>query len=286
MNPGSPSLGAYSVYKQQYHILLQQDQLNPEPRSQCIIDLEKFIKERQENQEEIILSIDANETLETQATKNTKINSIQTLQQNTGLTNMAEYTDYTAPTHIGGRQIDFCFISPNLLPAVKNFKYLPFDSITSTDHKLYCIDFDIYSLFDKTPEEAAPLTTRILKTNLPKRKQRYIKSVEQNFKKQNLLEAAKNLQKRAQKNGAWCDELQQAYEAIDCKATNIMLSAEIKSTPKFKAQFSWSLKMRQVGLQQRYYRRLQNLYNGKNIPQSSLERLASLAGIKQVKISP
>ena len=81
-------------------------------------------------------------------------------------------------------------------------------------------------------------------------------------------------------------ELQQVYENIDCKATNIMLSAETKCTPKFKTNLSWSLEMRKVGLKLRYYKRLQKFQNGKNILTTSLERLATLAGIEHTIISP
>ena len=154
VNPGSTSLGEYSTYKQQYHLLLQQNQVNPEPRSQCIIDLELFIQQIQENNEEIIQCIDANETISSHQTH--QAHSITTLKLNLGLVNMAEYVNYK------GRQIDFCFISPVLLSSVKSFRYLPYDSITSTDHKLYCLDFEILSFFDHSPVGAAPLETRIL----------------------------------------------------------------------------------------------------------------------------
>ena len=118
VNPRTTSVGEYSTYKQKYHLLLQQGQDTSEPRQQSIIDLEHFIHTRQNNHEEIILCIDANKTIKTQYSSQTP--SIITLQINLGLINLAEYVDYQAPTQRGGRQIDFCLISPSLLPSVKN----------------------------------------------------------------------------------------------------------------------------------------------------------------------
>ena len=284
VNPRTTSLGEYSSYKQQYHLLLQQGQETPEPRQQSITDLEQFIHTRQNNHEEIILCIDANETIKTQYSSQTP--SITTLQINLGLINLAEYIDYQEPTQRGGRQIDFCLISPSLLSSVKNFTYLPYDYITNTDHKLYCLDLDIPSFFNHSPENPAPILSRTLRTHLPKRKSRYLETVKENFSLQHLLQAARQLQTKAQEKGEWNQMLHHIYENIDAKATEIMLSAEKKCAPNFQSLYSWSTELRTVGLKLRYYNRLQKFQTGKHIHPNTIQRLANLANIEVTKISP
>ena len=112
--------------------MLQQEHETQDPRTQTIIDLENFIQACIENKEEIILSIDANETIEDTPTP--KPNSVRSMSENLGLINLTINSTSHQETHTGGRCIDFCFITPNILPAIKAFGYLPYECITSTDH--------------------------------------------------------------------------------------------------------------------------------------------------------
>ena len=65
VNPGHQKLGNFSVYKQHYNLMLKHAPSHQDPRSQILIDLEQFIQDRIQKKEEIILSIDANETIQT-----------------------------------------------------------------------------------------------------------------------------------------------------------------------------------------------------------------------------
>ena len=43
VNPGHKNFVKFSVYKQQYNLMLQQEQETQDPRTQTIIDLENFM---------------------------------------------------------------------------------------------------------------------------------------------------------------------------------------------------------------------------------------------------
>ena len=217
VNPGHQNFGEFSVYKQQYNLMLQQEHESQDPRTQTIIDLENFIQAQIENQEEIILSIDANKTIEDTPTP--KPSSIRSMSENLGLINLTTISTHQQETHTGGICIDFCFITPNILPAIKAFRYLTFDCITSTDHQPYYLDLEVQTLFAHTPDMPQNPTSRLLKSTMPNRKKRYIQSVTSNFKEQFLVLAATNLQTEAAKQGVWTSQLQQKYENIDTKAT-------------------------------------------------------------------
>ena len=147
--------------------MLQKEIESPDPRSQTIVDLQAFIQHRLDQQEEIILSIDANEIIEHQ--KHQK-NSISSMITSLGLINLSDTLPQKFESHRGGRLIDFCLISPNLSSAIESFGYLPYDQITSTDHRLMFLDLNIQELFNHKPDSPMLHSSRILKTHLLQRK--------------------------------------------------------------------------------------------------------------------
>lgn len=242
VNPGHKNFEKFSVYKQQLNLMLQQEQETQDPRTQTIIDLENFIQARIANKEEIILSIEANETIEDTPTP--KPNSVRSMSENLGLINLTTNSTSHQETHTGGRCIDFCFITPNILPSIKAFGYLPYNPITSTDHQPYYLDLKVQTLFAHTPDMPQNPTSRLLKSTMTNRRKKYIQAVTSNFQEQFLLLAATNLQKEAAKQGVWTPQLQQKYENIDTKATQIFLATEKGCTPKFKTLRTWSTQMK------------------------------------------
>ena len=177
--------------------MLKHETTYKEPRQQSIIDLKAFIAERITRTEEIILSIDANETIDTKTPS--KPNSTQSLIENLGLINLTTEKFIHHKTHKGGRCIDYCAITPNLQPAIQSFGYFLYNRITTTDHCLYFLDLEIQTLFTQTPDNPVNYSSRLLKSSIPKRKQKYIEEVEKNFAKQYILKAALNLQSEATK---------------------------------------------------------------------------------------
>ena len=277
VNPGRSSMGSLSTYKQQYHILLQEDVESPDPRTQTIQDLQAFILQRLDQKEEIILSIDANEVSDSHKSPP---NSISSLITSLGLIDLSTTLPETFESHKGGRLIDFCLISPNLLPAVEAFGYLPYDQITSTDHRLTFLDLNIQELFNHKPDPPMIHSSRILKTHLIQRKHKYINIITEHFKKQNLLRAAQNLQKEAIALGHWTENLQRKYENIDSQATTMMLKTEQKCTPHFPSLVTWSTKLRTQGLILRYFNKYKRFLSGHNIQVHTLHKLANQAGIQ------
>ena len=63
VNPGHQNLGKFSVYKQHFNLMLKHTPTHQDSRLQILVDLEQFIQDRIQKKEDIVLSIDANETL-------------------------------------------------------------------------------------------------------------------------------------------------------------------------------------------------------------------------------
>ena len=122
VNPGHHKVGEFSVYKQLYNLMLKHEKASIDPRQQTIIDLETFIQAKLDNHEEIILSIDANETYD--ETKPSQPHSIRSLSENLGLINLSSNHQNQYETHKGGRHIDFCLVTLNIVPAIHAFGFI------------------------------------------------------------------------------------------------------------------------------------------------------------------
>ena len=86
VNPGHNNLGEYTNYKQQVFIKLKEGIDRYNPRTQTICDLQEFIQNKRNLNEDIIICIDANETTPNKKTDNST--SITTLTNNLGLINL------------------------------------------------------------------------------------------------------------------------------------------------------------------------------------------------------
>lgn len=103
-----------------------------DPRKQVILDLEDFIKESILRKEDIIVSIDANVTIQPNTTPIP--GSIHHLIDFSGLRNITTTLYTLQETQKGGRCIDSCLVTPNTLPSIQAFGYLPYNRIMSTDY--------------------------------------------------------------------------------------------------------------------------------------------------------
>ena len=92
-----------------------------------------------------------------------------------GLINLASTLNTQFETHKGVRCIDYCMVSPNILPSVKAFGFLSYDRITTTNHRPYFLDLHIPTLFAHTPDSPVTPSSRLLKPYLPWRKKDMLK---------------------------------------------------------------------------------------------------------------
>ena len=86
-----------------------------------------------DHHEDIIIFIDANET--TQNTKEENTPSITTLINNLGLISLASILPEKQKSREYGRLVDLCLITPSILSSAHAFGYLPYNKITTTDHR-------------------------------------------------------------------------------------------------------------------------------------------------------
>ena len=111
--------GGETVWLQEYNSLLHRGSKDPNPRQQVLQDLKAdILRTMTDELHQIIVCIDANES-----TRRHKKSSIKQFMEDSGLVDCHQYSHphlKETPTHAeGSSQIDYCFVSPNLLPHVQ-----------------------------------------------------------------------------------------------------------------------------------------------------------------------
>ena len=164
-------VGHKTTYAQQWVVERLNGTESPEPRSQCIRDLTKTVQEWQKKKLEVIIMIDANETMGTEA------EGIASLTTTCNLTDIHAYhherINNIASYARGTKRIDFIFTTKNLVEKTTASGFLAFYDGIETDHRGSFVDFDADKLFkDKTPSLHTH-TQRTLLSKLPKTVKKY-----------------------------------------------------------------------------------------------------------------
>jgi hypothetical protein len=166
-------LGDTAVSKQQQCIQYADDELRPyvlDPHKQTLIDLQYFVQELQQEGDDVILFLDANQdehqtyrSQEHNECFNTKSGfhvddsidgSLHTFMVNCGLTNALTdvHSEQVPNTHIRGyKQIYFDLVTYGIRPCIKAIGLLD-ESILKSDHRAIFLDLNIILLLGAPPE--------------------------------------------------------------------------------------------------------------------------------------
>jgi ribonuclease HI len=150
--------GIIATHIQQTAMLQEQGRQNEKPRQAHLDDLKNYIKSLGANTE-VVLGIDANETL-------TNLSPLNQFMEDSDLINPCDiFLDgHTINSYkYGQRQIDHLFISKSLLPVIRAVIVHPFDHFVNSDHRAVEIELDYYCLFHPSSRERH--TVRQLYTN-------------------------------------------------------------------------------------------------------------------------
>jgi len=250
VGPKPPTLGANTVYDQQYRLLLAKGQTQPKPRQQSFEDLTQQIKQWRTNHFEVLLCLDANKDVE-----NLKPNKdLGPLLAATDLVDLHEARHPNQPrpaTHQRGtRPIDIMLASPRFLQALTAAYILPFGQpITMPgDHRTLGADFDIGILFgNKTPPPTRYTQTRGVQSNATPTVKRYCEIVTDKWER---MQIPKRLDPLVNKD-KFSDLDHQTLEDIDRDLTEILVKAD-KQCSKFK-RTPWSPKLHNAYIEHRYW---------------------------------
>jgi len=142
-----PTIGTNTAYTQQYNVLIEQNELNPNPRKQFVTDIINFVKQWQTTHD-ILLCLDANDN-----TTESKDKGIERILDETALIDLHNncHPGLQPPvTHNRSRlTIDYCLGTRGFAQAMTAAWMLPFGlpTMLSGDHRTLGVEFDHDVLF-------------------------------------------------------------------------------------------------------------------------------------------
>lgn len=244
---------------------------NPDPRQQFYDDLQIEISKDKDNNNEIILMLDANEALHPNSATNRFFGNNDLLP-----VHELKHGYTTPPTHIRGSQkIDHIACTIHALDLVRTATILPIDATPHADHRGLLIDIHLHNWLQRPTHVSTTLSRRQLLSKHAKATDRYRTFLRQQYKSHNIFQRISKLSNIAGSHiGNFTTSMEREAERLDQTITECKLSAERKACSRIpKLPFSPRL----IELQRIYDFHRTNttqLITGKN-KQARLKALAS-----------
>ena len=181
-------------------------------RQQTITDLLKFIRSLKEDGQDIVLMMDANETAGTGSL-------LDRLMMTGGLVDahaIGANKSLTAPATYqrGSAKIDYIFITPRLVEAVRAASILPICDGYPSDHRALVLDLDPLVMFGDTTTKLVPGGTRPLTSKSPRAVTPYIAEMRKHFEDNKIVDRVLELD-QASHEGKWSKRFTVLHGILD-----------------------------------------------------------------------
>ena len=246
-SPRQQPSGGFGFYDQQYSLLLAKGIVKPNVRKQFITDLILFINQLQLDGYEILVSLDANETLGQDAH-----HGISHLMDECTLSDLhlsgssAPPATYKYGSH---RRIDYMLGSASVLESLRHAGYLEYDDGVFSKHRGLFVDLDFQSLMGSV-DKIQPARARGINSEDQAAVDCYLVAFKKYATDHNLWERVSQLVTVAPFMSS--AQVKESYDTIDRDVTRAMLYAE-KQAKKPAGKYVWSPKLREAGLCARFW---------------------------------
>jgi hypothetical protein len=242
------------------HIRAAELTSNPRPRYQFIIDLQARLQELINKSYEIILCIDANESIHNQLGQFSPLQfslgkpivgsrhngTLATLIRTCGLCDPLRIQHPGEPPPAtykrGKNRIVYILTTLSVMAATRRTGIFPYDSIFQCDHRACYIDLDVDRLLREVPSSIAPPQYMGLRTQDPRIVNKYIELLQKQINYHRLSDKASYIYNAAI-NGGWTQQMACEYKKIDKLLTEGMLHTECKVSKKCSRRYQWSPKL-------------------------------------------
>ena len=246
-SPRQQPTGGFGFYDQQYSMLLSQGVTKPNVRRQFITDLVSFINKLQLDGYEILVSLDANETLG----QDTAFGLAHLLAECT-LSDLHLLGPVAPPAtykYGSARRIDYMLGTAAVADAVCRAGYNAYDNGVFSKHRGLFVDLDFTQLMGAV-DSITPARARGLRSEDQPSVDRYLAAFKTYADDHNLWDRIDDLVTVASTlTPLQCKE---SFDVIDRDVTRGMLHAE-KQAKRPSGKYAWSPKLREAGLLARYW---------------------------------
>ena len=246
-SPRQQHTGGFGFYDQQHSLLLAKGVAKPNVRKQFIIDFVSEINRLQNDRFEVVVSLDANETL-----GQDKLCGIEFLISECNLHDLHLSGPSEPPeTYKYGhqRRIDYMLGSDSVLEAVHSAGYLAYNNGIFSKHRGLFIDLDFHQLMGSVDAIESPKARGINSEDQPA-VDRYLTAFKKNADDHKIWTRVTDLGNLAPFLSTM--QIKTNFDAVDRDVTRGMLYAE-KQAKKPASKFAWSPQLREAGLLSRYW---------------------------------
>jgi hypothetical protein len=230
------SRGINTTWMQQWTILREEGEPDPDPIQKFYTDLEDQLQKWKEEKYEIILLIDANETI---GDKPGGLTSVIAKAEMIDITRHCHPHEEEINTHArGSTQIDYILGTRGVSKVCSRAGILPFGSGYMSDHRALFVKINFEKLFSTNVQSIDSTAARKLTQATPKERKIFLQEANLHFESQNIYERLKKL--RGISQDEWGKEMDEEFEKCDTEVIRGMLAAESK-TRKTKT-VAWSPK--------------------------------------------
>jgi hypothetical protein len=264
----SNDLSNNTSYSRQWKALTKTTELeNCDPRKILLMDLETEVRKWQQQGDEIIIGIDANDTI------TSKNNDFKQFVQNNNLYSATEHIEQPATYNRGSKTIDYLLCTQNIKDTILGTGYLAFyEGGWKSDHRALFMDIDMTTIFGNL-NKITPIINRTLQSSNYSQMKFFMKQLNKNNKLDQLLNKLQNLNNILE----WTDTEHQSLEEIDQEFTLLLTKCEQKC--RIQYQNPWSIEIEQAFLIKSYWK----IYTGgkatkkkvKDILQNIINKLPS-----------
>ncbi|MGH7974008.1 MAG: hypothetical protein ACREBR_00680 [bacterium] len=244
-NAASPqTTGELTAWKQEWRLMALAGISDPDPRQHVLTDLSRFIQNKVDDGHDVIIMIDANQSL-------SHDNIFRQFASECGLNDIYTHLheEEGPPSHNRGRRrTDYILGTPRILRAVTQCGYLNFNDASLSDHR--AVDSNI--LFGNFTEDLTLTTMPQLRMDDPGSVSRYLEKMEGTVKEK-LLDRLELLTAHAAARG-WSRESQERYEALVLEMTRAMLAAERDCARKVFGIYPWNPGLEKAIMTVRYWK--------------------------------
>ena len=241
--------GPSTSFSQQWHLLRQKGDPSPDPCERFFSDLGKRISTLQRDKHEIILMMDANDTLQspnnrfTRWVRQHKLFDIHVRKHG---------TEEEPPTYARGtKRIDYILTTAEISEFVTAAGILPLHEFVTSDHRALFIDVSLLQYLRGDPNPLAPASCRGLKSNDPRAVRKYRDELEKAITKSGIEADIKDA-KTSIKEYGYDDTMAEVLDEIDNRFAQMRLDAEAKCS-KINSH-PWSPKLRLGQRKVRYWK--------------------------------
>jgi exonuclease III len=228
------SNGINTNWMQQWLLLRKQGIQNPDPITEFYNDLRTLLQRWQRQEYEIVLMIDANETI---GTKSRGITEIMVQLNMADLITLHHGIANEPNTHLrGSKRIDYILGTQRVQECCTYSGILPFHNGYASDHRPLFASINLSKLLSDNVTSLDTQATRMISKSTPRERLQLIHIVDEHYQAQNIYARLNTLDQLTEDK--WHSALQEEYNACDKQYIIGLLAAERKACrPK---NFPWS----------------------------------------------